>query len=114
MPLNFELTVEEARLAISAAATLKEYGPEFAEQVEVALVSGKMPERHTFADPLSVISVLIAAASLVWSIWKDMQAKQTQPPDKSEVIKAALDAMKESNVSEDSKVRIVTALVEKL
>jgi hypothetical protein len=116
--LDTELSLEETRLAQQAAASLTDaFGPEFAEQVEVAVISGKLPERRDFAvDPVSLIGVLIAAVGLAWKIWYDWKRMRTssQNPDKSEVVKAVLEALGDTTVNAEDKLTIVNAVVENL
>jgi hypothetical protein len=113
--LKNDLSIEEVRLVRKAAVSLgDDFGPEFEEQVEVALVSGKLPERGSFViDPISVISVLIPAASLVWTIWMDMHRK-SEVLDKDKVIKTTLSSMEKVDMSPEQKLKIVGALVEQL
>jgi len=115
--LGTELSLEETRLARQAAASLTDaFGPEFAEQVEVAVISGKLPEKRDFAvDPLSLIGVLIAAVSVAWTIWQDSRENtSSRNPEKSEVIEAVLAALEDTTASAEDKLSIVKAVVEKL
>jgi len=116
--LGVELSLEELKLAREAAASLSlEFGSAFAEQVEVAVISGRLPEKRDFVvDPVTLIPVLLSAVSLAWTIWKDIHDRdpQSRAQTEPEVVHAVLESLDAEKLSADRKLRIVQAVVDRL
>jgi uncharacterized membrane protein YebE (DUF533 family) len=73
--------------AISAAARAAaghlaaEYGPGLAADVEAALHAREIAQRPAqYLDPVSLGSLIVAIATLAWTIYADQRKKTPEPP----------------------------------
>lgn len=67
-----------ARAAARNLAT--EYGPGLEADVEAALYAGAEQRPGQYLDPVSVASLIVAIATLTWTIYND-QRKDTSEPE---------------------------------
>lgn len=75
-----DLVSEAARAA--AARLAAEHGPDLAIEVEVALHErdGRQPPERYVVDPVSVGSLIVAIATLAWTVYRDLRKKKPSPP----------------------------------
>jgi hypothetical protein len=73
--------INAARAAAERLAD--EYGPGLGADVEAALYARGMAERPgQYLDPLSLGTLIVAIATLAWTIYTDLRKKTSQPsPD---------------------------------
>jgi hypothetical protein len=71
-----------AAAARSAAAILaSSYGPDLPAQVEATLAarhSAQRPDRYL--DPVSLATLIVAIATLAWTIYNDQRSRTPDPP----------------------------------
>jgi hypothetical protein len=71
---------EQVAAAIARAAARRlsaEHGPELIVGVERALRPDGRPDRYV--DPVSLGSLIVSAASLAWTIQRDLRARKAKP-----------------------------------
>ncbi len=78
------MTDPAADVARSAAAILApDLGPSLPAEVEAALAARDTPQRpDRYLDPVSLASLIVAIASLAWTIYNDQRSRTLDPtPD---------------------------------
>jgi hypothetical protein len=69
-----------AAAARAAAGRLAgEYGPGLAAEVEAALYAGGPGRRDQYVDPVSVAGLIVAVATLAWTVYNDLRKKTARP-----------------------------------
>ena len=76
------MTDPAADAARSAAAILApDLGPNLPAQVEAALAArGAQPRPDRYLDPVSLAGLIVAIASLAWTIYNDQRKHTPDPP----------------------------------
>jgi hypothetical protein len=79
------MTDPAADAARAAAAILApDLGPTLPADVEAALAARDTPQRPgQFADPTAVASLIVAIATLAWTIYNDQRTRTPDPPPNS-------------------------------
>ncbi len=79
------MTDPVAEAARSAAAILaSDFGPSLPIEVEAALAARNNPQRpDRYLDPVSLASLIVAIATLAWTIYNDQRGHTTDPPPDS-------------------------------
>ena len=96
----------------SAEQLAAEYGQGLAADVEAALHAqgtGRRPSQYL--DPVSVASLIVAIATLAWTIYSDQREKTPEPPPDvvARHVRAAL--RQQSDVSQQDTYRITEIVV---
>jgi hypothetical protein len=75
------MTDPVARAAQAAAQRLDaEGGPGLAAEVQAVLASrGSPPASPQYADPVALASLIVAIASLAWSVYTDLRNRTAEP-----------------------------------
>ncbi|MFD5030004.1 hypothetical protein ACFWM0_06195 [Streptomyces sp. NPDC058405] len=83
--LAADVTVRRAARA-TARRLAAEFGPELKTQVETALNAqgADRPPKQYSVDPISLGALIVSAATLAWTIYKD-QRNQTQSPTRETI-----------------------------
>jgi nitrogen fixation-related uncharacterized protein len=76
------MTDYPAAAARSAAAILaSSYGPDLPTQVEAALAGRRAQRPDHYLDPVSLASLIVAIATLAWTIYNDQRNNRTSDPE---------------------------------
>lgn len=106
--------MSEHDIARAAARRLSTTWPDgFPEMVE-ARIAKPDPGRDTYLDPVTVslAAVLVSAASLAWTIYKDLKAAN-KPPNKETLVRTIrVELVVPENVPEADRDLIITAVAE--
>ena len=76
------MTDPAADAARAAAAILApDHGPRLPAEVEAALAARHAPQRpDRYLDPVSLASLIVAIATLAWTIYNDQRSHNPDPP----------------------------------
>jgi hypothetical protein len=79
------MTDPAADAARSAAAILAaDLGPDLPAEVEAALAArGAQHRSDRYLDPISLASLIVAVATLAWTIYNDQRTRTPDPPPES-------------------------------
>jgi hypothetical protein len=97
-----------------AAATRldRDFGPGLPSDVEATLLYGESGgERSAYFDPVSVGSLIVAVATLTWTIYRDQRDKG-QRIDQANVLRAVqIELQQETTADAGTQDKIVTVVV---
>jgi hypothetical protein len=81
------MTDPAADAARSAAVTLApDLGPHLPAEVEAALAARDLEERPgRYLDPVSLASLIVAIATLAWTIYNDQRSRHTPNPTPADI-----------------------------
>jgi len=112
------LTTEERDVARAAAAVLQSEMPAgFTGAVESALASGGRQQAPPTYEPGTAIalgSLLVSAASLAWTIYKDLRKETAQPSKSVLARKVRLRLSDEQMIDANRAERIIEVVVEEV
>jgi len=77
------VTDDPAAVAARAAAVVlaREHGPALPAEVEAALAARDAPQRPgRYLDPVSLAGLIVAVATLAWTIYNDRRGRTAEPP----------------------------------
>jgi hypothetical protein len=105
------------RAARAAAHSLAaEHGPRLEADVELALhtVAGRQSAPEQYFDPISLGALIVSAATLAWTIYKDLK-KQTPTPAANVVTRRVrLELPAGEQISTSERDRIIELVVENI
>jgi hypothetical protein len=101
-----------ARAAAQRLASV--HGARLEADVEAALHSRGSDEAppDQYIDPVAIASLIVAAASLAWTIYRDLRANHAAPPTPDHLIRRVRTTLRESRTLDDSTERVIEITVE--
>ena len=93
-----------------AAQLAAEHGPGVVAEVDAALYARRRAERpRQFVDPYSLGSLIVAIATLAWTIYADLRERTPEPPPQ-EVERQVLMELREQGAAERQDAERITAI----
>ena len=93
-----------------AAQLAAEHGPGVVAEVDAALYARRRAERpRQFVDPISLASLIVAIATLAWTIYADLRERTPEPPPQ-EVERQVLMELREQGAAERKDAERITAI----
>lgn len=93
------------------------YGPRLQADVEAALYSqssqngdGTPPEQYI--DPIAIATLIVDAAGLAWTFYRDLRAKRSSPPATDQVVRRVRTTMRETRTLDDGAEQVIEITVE--
>ena len=95
------MTDPAADAARSAAAILApDLGPSLPAEVEAALAARDTQQRPgRYLDPVSLASLIVAIATLAWTIYKDQRDRKPEPPPASTIARQVRITLREQDIN---------------
>lgn len=93
------------------------YGPRLSADVEAALYSqasqdaDREPPKH-YIDPIAIATLIVDAASLAWTIYRDLRAKHSAAPATDYVVRRVRTTMRETRTLDDGAEQVIETTVE--
>ena len=95
------MTDRAADAARTAAAILApDFGPGLPAEVEAALAARDARRRtDQYLDPVSLASLIVAIATLAWTIYKDQRDRKPEPPPASTISRQVRITLREQDIN---------------
>lgn len=90
------------------------YGPRLQADVEAALYAqngGRTPPDH-YIDPLAIATLIVDAAGLAWTVYRDLRAKHSVPPAADQVARRVRTTLRETRTLDDGAEQVIEITVE--
>ncbi|MCK9870252.1 hypothetical protein MRI28_11485 [Nocardiopsis dassonvillei] len=103
-----------AQGARAAALRLTDrHGPQLTIDVEAALHSQENEqEPDRFLDPVAVASLIVAAATLAWTVYNDLKGRSSSTPSPQVVTRTVTTQLRRARTLTREEVEVVTTTVE--
>ena len=103
------------RTARATARRLAEFDPRLRTQVEEALQAHDTDARpQQYTDPIALGSLIVSAAGLAWTIYKDQHEKAPKPTTKVIITQVELKLPASDPVPPAQRARIIEVVVEEI
>lgn len=100
----------EVTARATAAQLAAEYGPGVVAEVDAALYARRRAERpQQFVDPVSLGSLIVAVATLAWTIYADLRKRTPEPPQE-EVERQVIVELQEQGAADRKDAERITAI----
>jgi hypothetical protein len=100
----------EVAARATAAQLAAEYGPAVVAEVDAALHARRRAERpQQFVDPVSLGSLIVAVATLAWTIYADLRKRTPEPPQE-EVQRQVIVELEEQGAADHKDAERITAI----
>jgi hypothetical protein len=95
------VTDPAADAARAAAAVLaRDLGPNLPAEVEIALAArGDWQRPGRYLDPVSLAGLIVAIATLAWTIYTDQRDRTPEPPPASTIARQVRITLREQDIS---------------
>lgn len=104
--MSYDPVMAEAARA-AARQLASQYGPRVEAEVEAALHSGAKDEPPSqFFDPVAVGGLIVAIATLAWTIYNDIKSRGEKPTQDGVARRVRNERRREVNLS-DAEVKII-------
>jgi hypothetical protein len=101
----------EVTARATAAQLAVEYGPGVVAEVDAALHARRRAERpQQFVDPVSLGSLIVAVATLAWTIYADLRKRTPEPPPQEEVERQVIVELQEQGAADRKDAERITAI----
>lgn len=108
------MTEPIAAIARASAHRLADrYGPRLPGEVEAALHATNGPPSR-YADPVAIGGLIVAVASLAWTIYQDRKQRTPQPPQQVIIRSVRLELPASPALEPDERDRIIEAVVQQM